>query len=83
MIRPCRGAKVVEEVMAGHRPQFWVSDLYSAQQNHAKEWQVCLSHQLRDCESKPLQFIVGDTGPWLKTTTTNLGKYWINGCRKF
>ena len=50
VIRPCRGAKVVEEVMAGHRPQFWVSDLYSAQQNHAQEWQVCLSHQVRDCE---------------------------------
>lgn len=50
VIRPCRGAKVVEEVMAGHRPRFWVSDLYSAQQNHAQEWQICLSHQLRDCE---------------------------------
>jgi transposase len=26
-----------------------VSDLYSAQQGHAEEWQVCLAHQVRDC----------------------------------
>lgn len=50
VIRPSRGAGVVEEVMGGHQPQFWVSDLYSAQQGHGKEWQVCLAHQLRDCE---------------------------------
>ena len=50
VIRPCRGASVVDEVMSGHRPEFWVSDLYSSQQNHAKKWQICLAHQLRDCE---------------------------------
>jgi transposase len=28
-----------------------VSDLYSAQRNHpAEQWQVCLAHQLRDCQ---------------------------------
>lgn len=50
VIRPSRGAAVVEEIMGGHRPEFWVSDLYSAQQGHGEQWQVCLAHQLRDCE---------------------------------
>lgn len=50
VIRPSRGALVVEETMGGHRPQFWVSDLYSAQQGHGEQWQICLAHQLRDCE---------------------------------
>jgi len=36
-------------VLAGHRPQVWVSDLFGAQQGHAEQWQVCLAHQLRDC----------------------------------
>ena len=26
-----------------------MSDLYSAQQGHAEDWQICLAHQLRDC----------------------------------
>lgn len=50
VIRASRGAGVVEEVMAGHRPMIWVSDLYGAQQGHATEWQICLAHQLRDCQ---------------------------------
>jgi transposase len=45
-----RAASVVTEVMAGHRPSIWVSDLYGAQQGHADLWQVCLAHQLRDCQ---------------------------------
>ena len=49
VIRNSRGASVVGEVMDGHRPAIWVSDLYSAQQGHAADWQVCLAHQLRDC----------------------------------
>ncbi len=49
VIRPSRGAGVVAEVMAGHRPAIWVSDLYSAQRGHATAWQICLAHQLRDC----------------------------------
>jgi transposase len=49
VVRRSRGAGVVAEVMAGHRPTIWVSDLYSAQQGHATEWQICLAHQLRDC----------------------------------
>jgi transposase len=50
VIRPSRGAGVVSEVMDGHRPAIWVSDLYSAQQGHAADWQICLAHQLRDCQ---------------------------------
>jgi transposase len=50
VIRKSRGAGVVAEVLAGHRPALWVSDLYAAQQGHAEAWQVCLAHQLRDCQ---------------------------------
>jgi transposase len=50
VIRSSRGAGVVAEVLDGHRPAIWVSDLYGAQQGHAEAWQVCLAHQLRDCQ---------------------------------
>jgi transposase len=51
IIRPSRGSDVIREVMADHRPQVWVSDLFSAQKTHpAESWQVCLAHQLRDCQ---------------------------------
>jgi len=50
VVRRSRGAEVVAEVLDGHRPVLWVSDLYGAQQGHAEEWQVCLAHQLRDCQ---------------------------------
>jgi transposase len=50
VVRRSRGAGVVAEVLAGHRPALWVSDLYGAQQGHAEQWQVCLAHQLRDCQ---------------------------------
>ncbi len=50
VVRNSRAASVVTELMAGHRPSIWVSDLYGAQQGHADLWQVCLAHQLRDCE---------------------------------
>ena len=50
IIRHSRAASVVHEVLDGHRPVLWVSDLYSAQQGHAEEWQICLAHQLRDCQ---------------------------------
>ena len=50
VIRKTRAATVVTEVMDGHRPAIWVSDLYGAQQGHADTWQVCLAHQLRDCQ---------------------------------
>jgi transposase len=50
VVRNSRAASVIAEVMAGHRPAIWVSDLYAAQQGHADRWQVCLAHQLRDCK---------------------------------
>ena len=51
VIRPSRGQGVIQEVLGTHRPTIWVSDLYSAQQNHpAADWQVCLAHQVRDCQ---------------------------------
>ena len=51
VIRPSRGHGVIHEVLGDHRPTVWVSDLYSAQKNHpAEPWQVCLAHQLRDCQ---------------------------------
>lgn len=51
VIRPSRGGNVIEEVMGEHRPEIWVSDLFSAQKtNPADEWQVCLAHQIRDCQ---------------------------------
>jgi transposase len=50
IVRNSRAASVVTETMAGHRPSIWISDLYGAQQGHADVWQVCLAHQLRDCQ---------------------------------
>jgi transposase len=51
VIRPSRGQGVIQEVLGAYRPTIWVSDLYSAQQNHpAEDWQVCLAHQVRDCQ---------------------------------
>ena len=49
VVRHSRGRGVVAEVMQGHRPAIWVSDLYGAQRGHAEAWQICLAHQLRDC----------------------------------
>jgi len=49
VVRNSRGAGVVREVLDGHRPALWVSDLFSAQLGHAEDWQICLAHQLRDC----------------------------------
>ena len=67
VIRPSRGHGVIREILGDHRPTIWVSDLYSAQRHHpAEDWQVCLAHQLRDC-----QFAIeaGDTvfAPRMKT----------------
>ncbi len=49
VVRSSRGAGVVAEVLDGHWPALWVSDLCGAQQGHAEAWQICLAHQLRDC----------------------------------
>ena len=50
VIRKSRATAVGTEVMDGHRPAIWVSDLYGPQQGHADAWQICLAHQLRDCQ---------------------------------
>lgn len=56
VIRPSRGFEVIQsvftpEVLERARPAYWVSDLQGAQAKHpAKRWQVCLAHQLRDCQ---------------------------------
>ena len=50
VVRRSRGADVVAEILQGHRPALWVSDLYGAQRGHADGWQICLAHQLRDCQ---------------------------------
>jgi transposase len=51
VIRSSRGHGVIREMLGDHRPTIWVSDLYSAQRHHpAEDWQVCLAHQLRDCQ---------------------------------
>ena len=53
-------------MLNGHRPSIWVSDLYSAQRGHADLWQLCLAHQLRDCQ---YAIEAGDTifAPRMKT----------------
>lgn len=43
-----RAAQVVRDVMGGHRPEFWTSDRYSAQQGHGMRHQSCLAHLARD-----------------------------------
>jgi transposase len=51
VIEPSRGGKVIQQVMAGHEPEVWGSDLFSSQKTHpGKSWQVCLAHQIRDCQ---------------------------------
>ena len=43
-----RAARVVDAMMAGHVPAVWISDRYSAQQNHGERHQTCLAHLARD-----------------------------------
>ena len=50
-IRPSRGHGVISAILGAHRPTIWGADLSSAQRHHpAEDWQVCLAHQLRDCQ---------------------------------
>ncbi len=43
-----RAARVVNDMMAGHVPEVWISDRYSAQQKHGARHQTCLAHLARD-----------------------------------
>jgi len=46
--RMSRAGQVVRDMMAGHKPKIWLSDAYSAQQNHGAHQQPCLAHLARD-----------------------------------
>ena len=37
-----RAGRVAEEMMDSHVPEVWISDRYSAQQNHGEHHQTCL-----------------------------------------
>jgi transposase len=50
VIRNSRAKAVAEEVMDGHKPAIWVSDLYGGQRGLGEAWQICMAHQLRDCQ---------------------------------
>ncbi|SMD04739.1 Transposase IS66 family protein [Novosphingobium sp. B1] len=45
-----RARSVAEDVLGQHRPDVWVSDHYSGQQELGREHQVCLAHVLRDVQ---------------------------------
>jgi transposase len=51
VIEDSRGSKVKESIFLDDYPEVWVSDQYSSQKKGIKgKWQVCLAHQLRDCQ---------------------------------
>ena len=39
-----RAAQVVHDMMAGYKPEVWISDRYTAQQGHGLRHQTCLAH---------------------------------------
>ena len=51
VIQPSRSAQVLTEVMGEAQPAVWVSDVLSSQMCHpAREYQICLAHQVRDLQ---------------------------------
>ena len=52
MIFATRGGSAIYAVLEDHKPAVWVSDLFTERRptHPAKQWQVCLAHQLRDCQ---------------------------------
>ncbi len=50
LIRPTRGAVVPRDLFEAVRPSVWVSDAFGSQRGHAKDWQMCLAHLLRDAQ---------------------------------
>jgi transposase len=47
-----RSVDVIKEVMADHKAEVWVSDVYSAQiKAPARERQLCMAHQLRNLQA--------------------------------
>jgi transposase len=52
VIKPSRGADVIEGVMGPHCVEVWGSDCWSAQlKAPAQGWQLCLAHQLRNLQA--------------------------------
>jgi transposase len=52
VIRFNRSVHVIQEIMAGHTVEVWVSDCYSAQmKSPAHHRQLCLAHQLRNLQA--------------------------------
>ena len=52
VIKPSRGADVIEAVMGPHCAEVWGSDCWSAQlKAPAQGWQLCLAHQLRNLQA--------------------------------
>lgn len=48
---PTRARRVLEEFLAGHRPDFWLSDRYGGQKGlGARQHQFCLAHLIRDAQ---------------------------------
>jgi transposase len=45
-----RARSVAEDILGQHRPDVWVSDRYSGQQELGREHQVCLAHVLHDVQ---------------------------------
>jgi len=51
-IAPNRARSVAGKVLGGHKPDVWISDRYSGQQELGHSHQVCLTHVLRDCPAR-------------------------------
>jgi transposase len=66
-----RAAQVVRDVMGGHRPAFWTSDRYSAQQGHGERHQTCLAHPStgRRCVASLRRTPAISRSPWRSATT--------------
>jgi len=51
VIRPSRGADVLQAVLGGQRVNTWVCDCWSPQLKvPAERWQLCLAHQIRNLQ---------------------------------
>ena len=49
VIEPTRGSVVKNNLFADNHPEIYVSDGYSSQKVGINKWQICLAHQIRDC----------------------------------
>lgn len=49
-IVPSRGKAVVADLLAGAKPEVWVSDRLASQMGHARLHQFCLAHLIRDAQ---------------------------------